>query len=402
MNITILKDNLAKGLSLVSRAVSSRSTLPVLNNILIAADGPRLRLSATNLTVAITCWLDANVEADGAITVPAKTFADVVAAIVSGDSVSLTLKKDTLTLKTSVTKTEIKGISADEFPIIPRGEALEGARVEFEATVLRDAIRKTAFCAATDEARPILTGVLCHVDNGRGTFAATDGFRLSVTRVFLKDAFGAVTGESLNPAPSGVKVIIPAETLAHLDRVLGDESRRAGEGTVTMRVPHNQNQVIFTTEAVELVSQLVEGQFPNYQEVVPKTSSLVAEVNAAELLTAVKAVDIFARENDHTARFTFDESGLRLLGQSAETGSGEARVSARFGKVASNDLPVEIAFNAKYMIDALKAFDGQCAIGLTGPRAPALLTPLAGDGFEMVIMPILVDKPAPALPRGPG
>jgi DNA polymerase-3 subunit beta len=395
MNITILKDNLAKGLSLVSRAVSSRSTLPVLNNILIAADGSRLRLSATNLAVAITCWLDANVDAGGAITVPAKTLTDVVAAIASGDSVSLTLKKDTLTLKTSVTKTEIKGISADEFPIIPRGEALEAAAVEFEITALRDAIRKTAFCAATDEARPILTGVLCHADNGRGTLAATDGFRLSVAQV-------TVNAESPNPTPSGIKVIIPAETLAHLDRVLGDESRWAGEGTVTMRVPHNQNQVIFTTETVELVSQLVEGKFPNYEEVIPKKSKLTVEVNAAELLTAVKAVDIFARENDHTARFTFDESGLRLLGQSAETGSGEARVSARFAKGAPNSLPVEISFNAKYMIEALKAFDGQCAIGLTGPRAPALLTPPAGGGLEMVIMPMLVDKPAPAAPRESG
>ncbi len=389
MNITLLKDNLARGLSLVSRAVSSRSTLPVLNNILIAADGPRLRMSATNLTVAITCWLDANVETEGAITVPAKTFADVVAAIAAGDSVSLTLKKDTLTLKTSITKTEIKGIAADEFPIIPRGDALESTPVEFEVTALRDAIRKTAFCAATDEARPILSGVLFHAQAGHGTFAATDGFRLSVAHV-------SVSGESLNPAPGGVKVIIPAETLAHLDRVLGDGA------TVTMRVPHNQNQVIFTTEAVELVSQLVEGQFPNYEQVIPKTSSLVAEVNAAELLTAVKAVDIFARENDHTARFTFDEGGLRLLGQSAETGSGEARVSARLDDAARGDLPVEIAFNAKYMIDALKAFDGQCAIGLTGSRAPALLTPASGGGFEMVIMPIIVSKPAPASPRGPG
>jgi len=382
MKLTILKDNLAKGLSLVSRAVSSRSTLPVLNNVLLMTDGSRLRLSATNLTVAITCWLEANVEADGVTTVPAKTLSDVAATIASGDSVSLTLEKDTLTLKASASRTAIKGIPADEFPLIPRGDAPEGAAVEIEVAALRDAIRKTIFCAAADDARPILTGVLFHALSGQGTFAATDGFRLSVARV-------PVSGESLDPASGGVKVIIPAETLAHLDRVLDD-------GTVTLRVPHNQNQIIFTAEAVELVSQLVEGPFPNYEQVIPKTSSLVAEVNAAELLTAVKAVDIFARESNHTARFTFDDSGLHLAGQSAETGSGEARVAAHLGGAGRGDLPFEIAFNARYMMEALKAFDGQCAIGLTGSSSPALLKPPGGDGFEMVIMPM-----STASARGP-
>lgn len=380
MNITILKDNLAKGLNLVSRAASSGSVLPVLNNILLVTDGPRpstgsgqaLRLSATNLTVAITCWVEAGVEAEGAITVPAKTFADVVAAIASGDSMLLTLKEDTLTLKASASKTEIKGIRADEFPLIPRGEALEGATVEFEAAALREAIRKTVFCAATDDARPILKGVLFKANDGRCSLAATDGFRLSVAHVAIK-------GESL-------KAIIPAETLAHLDRILGDD------GAVTMRISPNQNRVVFTTETVELVSQLVEGQFPNYEQIIPRASSIVAEVSAAELLIAVKAVEIFARENNHTARFTFDESGLRLFGQSAETGSGEARVSARLGDPVPDGLPMEIAFNARYVVDALKAFDGQCAIGLTGPRSPALITPVSGGGFEMVIMPMLIGK----------
>jgi DNA polymerase-3 subunit beta len=378
MNITILKDNLTKGLSLVSRAASSGTVLPVLNNVLLVTDGSRLRLSATNLAVAITCWVEASVDVEGAITVPAKTLADVVAAIASGDSLSLTLKKETLTLNASASKTEIKGIAADEFPLIPRGEMMEGATVEFEAAALRDAIRKTAFCAATDDARPILKGVLFKANDGRCSLAATDGFRLSVAHV-------AVKGESL-------KAIIPAETLAHLDRILGDE------GAVTLRVSPNQNQVIFTTETVELVSQLIEGQFPDYEQIIPRSSSLVAEVSAAELLTAVKAVEIFARENNHTARFTFDESGLRLFGQSAESGSGEARVSARLGPrlthsgAAPGNLPLEIAFNARYVVEALKAFDGPCAIGLTGPRSPALLTPVSGGGFEMVIMPMLIDK----------
>jgi DNA polymerase-3 subunit beta len=371
MNITILKDNLAKGLSLVSRAVSARSVLPVLNNILLATDGPRLRLSATNLTVAITCWLDADAKTEGAITVPAKTLNDVVVAIASGASLSLTLKKDTLTLKASASKTEIKGLSAEEFPIIPRGDTLDGPTVELEAAALRDAIRKTAFCAATDETRPILTGVLFHVQDGHGTFAATDGVRLAVAHIGVK-------GESL-------KVIIPAETLTHLDRILGEE------GSVTMRVPSNQNQVIFTAETVELVSQLVEGQFPNYEQVVPRVSQLVAEVNAAELLTAVKGVDVFARESDHTAHFTFGADALILRGRSAETGSGEARVAVRL-ETHESVLPFEIAFNAKYVMDALKALDGQCAIHMSDRKSPALFTPATRNGFEMVIMPMMIGK----------
>lgn len=372
MRLTIPKDILARGLSLVGRAVSSQTTLPVLSNILLRTEGARLQLSATNLTIAITCWLPASIETEGAITVPAKTLTDVVASIASGDSIAITLKDDTLAFKASTSKTEIKGLPAEDFPLLPRGNAQTGSMLEVEAGALRNAIRKTLFCAATDNARPTLTGVLFKAGDGQGTLAATDGFRLAVAQL-------PVQGEAF-------QVIIPSEALTHLDRILDEE------GLVTVRLPPNRTQVIFTTPSFELVSQLVEGQYPNYEQIIPKGPPFTAEVNAIELWTAVKAVDIFAREEGHAARFMFTESGLQLLGRSPYTGSGEAQVSARFGGAVSDSLPFEIAFNAKYVLEALKAFDGQCAIGLTDPLRPALFTPPAGGSFEMVIMPIRIGK----------
>lgn len=378
MKANTLKDNLAKGLSIVSRAVASRSTLPVLGNILIATEGARLRLSATNLSMAITCWIGADVEEDGAITVPARTIVDVVSTIEAGDSVSLALNKttQTLALKASGHKTEIRGIDAEEFPVIPRGGDVEAAPIEFEAAVLRDAIGKTVFCAFTGEARPVLTGVLVKVGGGKATFAATDGFRLAAADVSVSDGSEGA--------------IIPAKSLEEVGRVL-----QGFEGAVAMRVAAT-SQAIFTAEDIEIVCQLLEGNYPNYESIIPKDSKFAAEVDAAELRNAVKAADIFARENDHLVRFTFadggfgsPEGGLTLLGQSTETGSGEAKVAAVLSGALAGQ-PFEIAFNAKYVMDALDAHDGRCVMKMNSPATPLLIVPASGNGYRQIVMPMAV------------
>src|SRR5512143_3155190 len=235
MKATVLQENLAHGLSIVSRAVSSRSTLPVLSNILIASDEGRIRLSATNLELGITCWIPARIEQEGSTTVPARTFGDLVNTL-PGEQVMLSLDTNTQTLNVrgGSSTNDIKCIDAQEFPPLPVPD-LEGA-VQLNVADFREMIQQVAFSASQDEARPVLMGVLLQVEKDKLTMAAADGFRLSVRKATLSA-----------PAASNVSAIIPAHSLTELARVATD-----GAESVRMVVPKMRGQVVFRLKDVEV------------------------------------------------------------------------------------------------------------------------------------------------------
>ncbi len=244
MKVSCLQENLAKGLSIVGRAVATRSTLPVLSNILLSTDGSRLKLSATNLEVGINCWIGAKVDQEGAITVPARLLADFVNSLPSERiDLSLITRTQTLNLKCGRYEANIKGIDAQEFPLILVPE--EDHRVRIAPDLLREMIDQVAFAAATDESRPVLTGVLAEVNAEGITFAAADGYRLSLRSVELSD---------LPEQP--MSAIIPARALQELRRISGDEQE-----PIEMLIAPTRNQVFFHLRDIDLVSQLVEGQF---------------------------------------------------------------------------------------------------------------------------------------------
>ena len=202
MKISCLQENLAKGLSIVGRAVAARSTLPVLGNILLASDGGRLRLSATNLELGVTVWIGGKVEQDGSTTVPAKTFVDLINALPADRvDMSYVVRTQTLNVKCGAFNNDIKCIDAQEFPIIPRADLDQGIQLNVED--LKEMINQVVFAAATDDARPILTGVLAKIDGGEVTLAAADGFRLAVRTAHLSA-----------PTGSPLQAIIPARALA--------------------------------------------------------------------------------------------------------------------------------------------------------------------------------------------
>ena len=225
MKVTILQENLARGLGIVSRAVSPRSTLPVLANVMIATDEGRLRLSATNLEMGITCWIAARIEEEGSTTVPARTFVDLVSTL-PGEQVALSLDSSTQTLnvRSGTSTNDIKGIDAQEFPPIPVPD-MEGA-MQLNVVDFREMIHQVAFAASTDEARPVLMGVLVIVEGDQITMAAADGFRLSVRSATLS-----------TPAPQPVNIIVPARALSELARIASD-----GEETISMVVPKGCGQ----------------------------------------------------------------------------------------------------------------------------------------------------------------
>jgi DNA polymerase-3 subunit beta len=373
MKISCLQENLAKGLSTVGRAVSPRSTLPVLGNVLLAVDNGRLKLSATNLEIVITCWIGATVNEAGSTTVPARTFSELINTFPQ-ERVDLTLTKTTETLHISCGRTQanVKGINANEFPVIPDPD--HENRIRMEPAVLKRVISQVAFAAATDDSRPSLTGVLTTFEGNRIAMAATDGFRLSVRSAHI-------AGYVEKP----FNVIIPARALNEVARIISDDLE-----AVYISMPPGRNQIIFDMDNVLLVSQLIDGKFPDYAPIIPRSHNTRTVLNTAEFTKACRTADIFARESSNTARVAVEPGdGLSpayatIAANSKETGDNVAQVDADV-----EGMPIEIAFNVKFMADALGVIDTpQVALETTNPNEPGVLKPVGDNDFVHIIMPM--------------
>lgn len=373
MKVTVLQENLAHGLNIVSRAVSSRSTLPVLGNILVATDEGRLRLSATNLELGITCWIGAKIEEDGSTTVPARTFTDLVSTLSDKQvDMSLTIRTQTLNLRSGASNTDIKCIDAQEFPPMPVADFTKG--LQLNVMDLKKMIHQVVFAAATDEARPILTGVLVKVKDNQITMASADGFRLSVREAVLS-----------TPVTQDVQAIIPARALSELARIAGDANE-----TVTMAIPPGRGQVIFRLRDAELISQLIEGTFPNYEQIIPRSYETRAVLNASAFSKACKQAEIFAREGSHIAKINIKPGGemqpgtMEIIGQSEETGYSENVIDASI-----EGPPLLIAFNVRFLREVLDVIDTPgVALEVTTNTSPGVIRPVGDSEFLHVIMPM--------------
>ena len=373
MKVSVLQENLAKGLNIVGRAVAARSTLPVLGNILLATDDKRLKLSATNLEIGITCWIGAKVDEDGATTVPARTFVDLVNAMPQGQvDMDLQVRTQTLNVMGGRFTNNIKGVDAQEFPIIPHPD--DNTPIRIAPATLKQMIDQVVFAAATDESRPILTGVLAKFSGKTLTLAAADGFRLSVRTALLEDG-----------VDEPLEVIIPARALAELSRISGEE-----KDPITITVTPQRSQILFHLSNIDLVSQLVDGKFPPYEAIIPKATTTKAVIDTGLLLKACKAANVFAREAANIARIAFvpgDEltpGHITIGAQSAETGDNAGELDAN---ISGHGL--EIAFNVKYLIDVLSVVGAnQIAFETIDPSKPGIIRPIGDDTFTHVIMPM--------------
>ena len=375
MKVSVLQDTLAMGLNIVSRAVSPRSTLPVLGNVLAATDEGRLRLSATNLELGITTWIGAKIEREGSTTIPARTISDLVSTLPK-DQVQMDLEESTQKLHVScgTTNTDIKCIDSQEFPPMPTPDLSEG--IQINVSDLKEMIQQVAFAASQDEARPVLTGVLVEGEGNLLRMAAADGFRLSIRKAEL-------SSDIADP----FSVIIPARALTELARIAGD-----GKGVVTMAFPRGRSQVVFRMKDVELTSQLIEGSFPDFKQVIPSRYDTRTIISTDALLKACKQAEIFARESSHIARVNIKPGeeemtpgSVEIFAQSEETGSNETVVDATIEGVG-----VLIAFNVRYLRDVLEVVGTpNVALETTQSVSPGVIRPLGGnDGFLHVIMPM--------------
>jgi DNA polymerase-3 subunit beta len=374
MRVSVLQENLAKGLSFVSRAVENRPTLPVLGNILLATEDARLRLSATNLEMSITTWIGAKVDQEGAITLPAKTLADLVNNL-SPERVDLSLDTTTLTMnvKCGTTVSNIKGIDAGEFPLIPQGG---NADVAVPGKLLREMINQSAFAAAKEDNRPILTGVYTQFDGNVMTMAAADGYRLAVRTTEIERRFD-----------KSVDMVIPARSLGEVARIIGDD-----DSEVLITLPGERDIVMFHMKNTDVASQLLDGKFPDFSAIIPRNYSTSTVMYTSDLLQACKRAEIFARDSAFSAKLFVkpapgpgEPGAVTIVGQSAERGDNQGQLTP----AAVEGEQLQISFNIRYLIDVLNVIpDERVVFESNGAAQPGVIRPEGKDDFVAVIMPM--------------
>ena len=377
MKVSVLQENLAQGLNIVSRAVSPRSTYPILANVLISADDGRLKLSATDRELGITAWIGAKIEEPGATTVPARTLGDLVTTFPNETiQMELVVRTQTLHLRAGRSNAEIKGIDAQEFPPMPEPDKAAG--IELNAGDFKEMIQQVVFAASRDDARPVLTGVLITVEGKTMTMAAADGFRLSVRKAELKSA-----------VEQPLRAIVPARALNELARIAADDKEQ-----VHMVLPPGRGQVVFSLKDAELRCQLVEGAFPEYQQIIPNGHKTRTIVSAEAFLKASKQAEIFARESSHIARLDIKPGDgkspgtMEISAQSEETGSNDSKMDATVEGV-----PILIAFNVRFLREALDVMkSSDVALETSAAAAPGVPHPVGNEDFLHVIMPMHLGK----------
>ena len=380
MKLTCLPESLNAGLATVGRVVAPRSTLPVLGNVLLATEGGQLKLAATNLELTVVCWVGAKIEEEGSITLPARLLQDYVGLLSAGEPLDLDLKAKKAHLSCGRFEANISGIDAEEFPAIPSVSG--GISMKIPAPRLKEAINQVVFAAAPDDSRPVLAGVLMTVAGGKLTLAAADGFRLAVRKVDLGDA----------EIPD-LSMIVPAKALTEVARGLPNDD----EVEVEIAVTADQSQVLFRHQQAEVISRLIEGQFPDFQRIIPRDAKTRVTLQTADFLRATKAAQVFARDNSMIVRLNLvpAEGGDEAVGHvtvaatSAEIGDNSGDVDASVEGEA-----MQVAFNGRYLRDALEALDAQQAfLEVTGPASPGLIRPASGpNGYIQVIMPMHVAR----------
>ena len=362
MRLSCLQEDMVRGLGIVSRAVAGHSILPVLHNVMLSTDKGRLKLSATNLEISIVCWVSADVEEEGAITVPAKVITELVNSL-PAERIDMEVVKDTLKLACGRHRSNLKGISAEEFPIIP--EMGEGDGFVLPSDLFLSLARSASVSAASDEDRPVLNGVLVQIIGDHLTMASADGFRLSEC-------------ESVLPCKMEfISVIVPAISLLEVVRVSSGD---------TIRIVLSESRAIFGMNDVNVISQLIEGQFPDYRQIIPKECATQATVIVKDLKRACVTTRIFARDAAEIARVTIGEDTLALTARS-EIGDNRAEIDA----VVSGE-GLTFAVNVKYLLEMLSVIRSEhVIIETTTATSPAVFR--TDSGLERhVIMPMHVSE----------
>ena len=361
MKLQVTQENLNRALSTVARVANARGTLPILANVLIKTSSNRLSIAATNLDIAITQYIGGKVTEEGSITVPARLMQDFIGSLPAG-VINLELDDTKLHIATDQYKSTINGIVADDFPVMPA--ISDGESWTVNAGVLKKALQQIVFAASSDESRPVLTGVLLHSVDGKLHIAATDSYRLAEKQI----------GET----QAKVSLLVPATAMHDLLRILGDDNDE-------VQVTHDEQQVLFKVGDVELVARLLEGKYPDYGKLIPKSFAVTAILKRADFVNVTKVSSLFARESAGSVTLQVDEAAQTLSIRSIASQLGENTANAT-GKITGDG---EITLNSRYLLDALQAIGGdEVMFGFNGKLEATALRDAASDAYTHIIMPL--------------
>lgn len=376
MRVSCVQENLAKGLSVVGRAVATRSTLPVLSNVLLENDQGRLKLAATNLEIGVICWVGAMIEEEGTITVPGRLLNDLVSSLAPDKRITLETKGANLKLSSNGFEANLRGIPSEEFPVIP--QVTNQATCGVAPKELREALNQVAFAAATDDTRPVLAGVQFSFRGTSLSLSAADGFRLALRGV-----------EVAQPLGQDLDIVVPARAVQELARILGDQ-----EEPVEIVVTPNRNQVLFHLNSVDLISRLIEGTFPNVQQIIPTRCQTRVLLDTEKFQSANKIASLVARDANNIVRLTVNgegEAGELTVAANAEVGDTKDKIDA---VVEGEQLQLTIAFNGKYLNDVLGAVNAaQISLELNSASSPGVIRPVGSNNQTHVIMPMHLSRP---------
>lgn len=355
-------------LNIVNKAININNTLPVLNNILLKAEGKKLYFSSTNLEIAISCSIDADVRSEGAITVPAKLVTNYV-SLLKDEKIELSLIEGlSLSINSSSSSTKIKCISADEFPLIPNIE--KGYEISLKIDQLYEAITETVFAASMNVSRPVLSGVLMYSTGKEIRFVSTDSYRLAEKKINL----------TVKPTED-FYCIIPARTLSEFSKIISKAEKK------DVKINISKNQILFNFDDIKLISRLIEGKFPDYDKIIPKEIKTKLEVSVEDLSLILKRVSLFARENNNSIKLAVTNDG-KLVISSEETKIGEEKAEL---SVKINGENNKISLNAQYLLDVLTYIpEDSIEIGVNDKTSPAVIKKIKGDDYVYIIMPLKV------------
>lgn len=367
MKLIVLKENLKNGLSAVERSISDQSSLPILKNILIKTENNKTFILGTNLELAVTHLMAGKIFENGSVSIPFKIFTGLINNL-PAERINLEKNNHNLIIKTDNYEAVIQGINSDDFPIIPKINTLQ-CSLKIKKSIFKDALLKVINAAQFSDLRPEISGILINYQIENIKLTATDSFRLA-EKTIPDNQFSS----NLN---NSIKLIIPLKTAHEVIKTIGDDG--------DLEIFFDNNQILFKTEDLEIISRLIEGDYPDYQNIIPKDFVNELIINKNEFLNALKLANIFSGKNNDV-KLKISENNKTLEVSSADAGLGENKYLI---PIKSNGEPIGISFNLKYLIDGLKSYDSeQIILGLNNSNKPSIIKSEKNPLFFYILMPI--------------
>jgi len=374
MQIICLQEKLKQALNITERIIGRNLTLPILNNLLLSTEDNKLKISSTNLEIGINCWLIGKIQKKGSITVPAKLISDLVNNL-PNKKIELKVKNQQLELRCEKFKAVLKGLAAEDFPIIPKIK--DKPIIKIKGHILKNSFSQVVEMVSFSESRPEISGVYMNFDKNTIKLAATDSFRLAEKNIEVKN----------NQQLKGQSIIIPQRTIQELIRILGEKELSTNKQGQEVEVVLSGNQVLFNLEEAQVISRLIEGQYPDYQQIIPDSFQTEVTLSREELINNIKIASLFSGKiNNIKLAINSKRSLVEITAKDVDIGENKSQIET---KIKGKD--IEIIFNYRYLLDGLNnIFSDKIILGLNTNANPIVIRPVGDDSYTYLVMPIKV------------